>query len=147
TSNWCDTVKNVNLQNAVVSQTALKYDGLGRRIEKDTTLADCTDNRVDYVYDRNNILFEYDIYGNRRATYIGTGDTDSHLMMIRDGATYFYHTDNLGSVVAMTDATGRLENKITYSPFGSILQVQDQSGSLRQPASLGTSVANPFYFT
>jgi len=133
----------VSLQHNVLSQTNFKYDALGRRIGKQNTQGGAT-SRVDYIYDRNNILFESDAAGVRHATYIGTGETDNHLMMVRDGTTHFYHTDQLGSVIALTNSNGQIEEQVLYSAFGKIQELT--TGPTRTPASISAGVANPYYF-
>ncbi len=51
-----------------------------------------------------------------------------------DGRAYFYHTDRLGSVRAVTDIDGRTANSYTYDAYGKTL-------------TSSTEVSNPFGYT
>ncbi len=55
---------------------------------------------------------------------------------------YFYHTDALGSVIAMTSVNGVVEEKYRYSPFGRTT-IYDRSGSEIARSAIG----NPYMFT
>ncbi len=45
--------------------------------------------------------------------------------MIRNGQTYYYHADGLGSIVAITNATGAVVQRYEYDSFGNITYQQD----------------------
>lgn len=136
-------VKKAGVGNAFINQTAYKYDGLGRRVAKEVTFADGTVDRTSYIYDRENIFFEYDKTNTRRALYIGTGEIDNHLMMIRDNKPHYYHTDHLGSTIALSDELGRLEERISYSAFGKMTEIRDGNNQVVS----SPVVANLYYFT
>ncbi len=38
--------------------------------------------------------------------------------------TYYYHTDHLGSIRAVSDSTGSIVGSYTYDPFGNVIQEQ-----------------------
>ena len=48
------------------------------------------------------------------------------------GGTYYYLFDGLGSVVALTDATGKLVNRYAYDPYGNPI-ASGTSGSVADP--------------
>ncbi|MBE0418058.1 MAG: hypothetical protein IBX63_09865 [Coriobacteriia bacterium] len=45
--------------------------------------------------------------------------------MTRSGATYYYHANHRGDVVAMTDAAGNVVNTYAYGPYGEILSADE----------------------
>ncbi len=50
--------------------------------------------------------------------------------MGRDGVSYYYHADGLGSITHITDATGNIVQNYVYSVFGEIVA---QAGGLANP--------------
>jgi YD repeat-containing protein len=77
----------ISEQGSVISY---KYDGLGRRIEKNV------DGKITrYVYDNEDIILEYDGEGNLIAKYIHGPGIDEPLMMERDGEIYYFIADAL----------------------------------------------------
>ncbi len=95
------------------------YDPSGRRIEK----------RYDgqavmkYLYDGDSILVEYDATGALVHKYIYGPGVDQPICMIDvsdANATYYYHFDGLGSVIALTDSAGAVANLYEYSIFGEV---------------------------
>jgi RHS repeat-associated protein len=54
--------------------------------------------------------------------------------MTREGQTYFYHADGLGSIRQLSDSTGTSVQSYTYNSFGQIVDQQD-------------SITNPYTFT
>lgn len=66
---------------------------------------------------------EYNAAGTlvRRFIPDGTGSMDARLMTVEAGGTaYWHHTDRQGSVVATSNAAGRVVSTATYSPHGEI---------------------------
>ncbi|MGW6529114.1 RHS repeat-associated core domain-containing protein [Streptomyces venezuelae] len=61
--------------------------------------------------------------------------------MTRDGKTYFYLTDALGSVVAVTDETGEKVNSYSYSPRG--VQRSTTSEKATQPYRFAGGYQDP----
>jgi RHS repeat-associated protein len=109
------------------------YDPSGRRIAK--VFDDVT--TVKYVYDGDNIIAEYDGEDTLVRKFIHGPGIDEPIAMIdvEDGSTpYYYHYDGLGSVVALTDASGDTVEVYEYSVFG-------------QVASSDANNPNPFMFT
>jgi RHS repeat-associated protein len=87
------------------------YDALGRRITK--TINGVT---TDIQYDGNDIVQE--IGGAAvSATYIRSLNIDEPFLRASAVAEY-YHTDALGSTLALTDQTGSVQTTYTYDPFG-----------------------------
>ena len=95
------------------SKAAYAYDALGRRIRK-TVKAVVTN----YLYDGVHILLETDHTGALLARYTQGPGVDRTLIMERDGKNYFYQTDRMGSVIELTDSSGKLVCSYSYDSFG-----------------------------
>ncbi len=94
------------------------YDGLGNRIAK-------IENGVTtrYVLDlsgrMSNVLMETDGAGTPKSYYVHGQGLAAKIAPA--GARYAYHGDQVGSVVAMTDASENVVNRYAYGPYGEIL--------------------------
>ncbi len=104
-----------------------KYDALGRRVEK-TALGTTT-----RFYYEGTGLIEERVGDTTQATYYYGEGLDDVVAMNRGGQVYYYHTNTLGSVVAMTDGAGNIVEQYSYDAFGN-------------PETPST-IANPFLFT
>ncbi|MBI4342102.1 MAG: hypothetical protein HY599_01900, partial [Candidatus Omnitrophica bacterium] len=123
-----------------------RYDGLGRRIEKDV---DGLLTR--YVYDNEDILLEYDGTNTLVARWLHGPGIDEPLVLERDldhsgtfEATerFTYHADGLGSIVALTDSTGSVIERYRYDSFGQPT-ILAPDGTVLACSAMG----NPFLFT
>jgi RHS repeat-associated protein len=116
-----------------------KYDGLGRRIEKNV------DGKITrYVYDNEDIILEYDGEGNLIAEYIHGPGIDEPIRMKRDSQTYYYIHDALGSIRALVSSEGYIRQMYEYDAFGEIVQVLDEEGA---PIPIEDAIPNPYTFT
>ncbi len=113
----------INLPGGNVAQ--YRYDGLGRRIEKDV---DGSITR--YVYDNEDILLEFDGNNSQIARYTHGFGFDEPLIMKRGGVSLYYLADGLGSITDLTDSTGAIAQSYVYDSFGNIDQ---QVGPLENP--------------
>jgi YD repeat-containing protein len=113
---------------------AYRYDGLGRRIEKDVNGA-----ITQYVYDGQDILVEFDGAGTLLARYSHGQRVDQPLAVERDldssgtfeaGEQFYYQADHQGSVRALTDSAGLAANSYDYDAYGNI---EASSESIAQP--------------
>jgi RHS repeat-associated protein len=102
-----------------------RYDPFGRRIEKNV-------NGIitRYLYDSNDILYELDGSNTILARYTYDIGIDEPLIMRRDGASYYYHADGLGSITHITDDAGSVIQSYVYNTFGEIVT---QDGNLPNP--------------
>ncbi|WP_198174880.1 RHS repeat-associated core domain-containing protein [Spirosoma arboris] len=100
----------LSIQNGT-TKVAYTYDALGRRVSR--TLGGTTTR---YYYDLDNVIEENTngiikslIYGSEidQILYVNVGSND-----------YYYQTDDLNSVQAITGASGNLLEYYTYDPFG-----------------------------
>ena len=106
-----------------------RYGALGRRIEKDVG-----GTVTKYVYDGTDIVLEYDGTDTLLARFSHGDGTDQPLAQERGGASYFYHADHQGSVVALTDAVGTVVNDYAYDAYGRIVSSVE-------------GIANPYTYT
>lgn len=122
---------------------AYSYDVLGRRMEKKIT--DLVDSNKSYsrrfVYDGDNILFEYDGDSNMVATYTHSTLAADEVLSVNitsSGVTaglatapghFYYLKDALGSATEVIEASGSLVQKYDYSSFGKIISIKDGNGT------------------
>jgi RHS repeat-associated protein len=79
-----------------------------------------------YQDDSLNVLYETDADGNVVRSYI-YGENGQLLAMKKGNATYFYHYNAHGDVIALTDEQGNIVARYQYDAWGNILS---QSGAL-----------------
>jgi RHS repeat-associated protein len=99
------------------SPITYKYDVDGNRVEA-TTTAGTTRYLVDTNRSLAQILAEYRTDGTPLASYAYADDLIS---MTRNGQTYFYHFDGLGSTRLLTDITGAVADIYSYDAFGNLI--------------------------
>jgi RHS repeat-associated protein len=82
-------------------------------------------------------MAEMDATNNITAYYVyGPGGILSRITPA--GNVYYYHHDNLGSTVAITDSAGNIINKYAYDSFGKVLnQVETISNPFKYVGALG----------
>jgi RHS repeat-associated protein len=115
---WVDAVQWISPEQppSVISYT---YDPSGRRIEKKYDGL----TQMKYVYDGDHIIAEYDGFTNLLHKYIYGPGVDQPICMIdvpNSNATYYYHFDGLGSVIALTNSAGSVANLYEYSVYGEV---------------------------
>src|SRR3989344_4715044 len=132
---------------------AYGYDALGRRIFK------TVDGQMTrYIFEGIHIIAEVApddfiakefIYGSTSLPTSGNSIDDpiaffSNLELRTQNLErlYYYHTDALGSVVALTDADGAIAESYKYGAYGEV-EIQDASGALLEDSAAG----NPFLYT
>ena len=96
------------------------YDASGRRIEKKY------DGRtvLKYIYDGDHCIAEYGAGNDLHRQYVYGPGVDQPICMIEAAGsyagTYYYHFDGLGSVVALTNASGNTVQTYDYSVYGRV---------------------------
>lgn len=112
-----------------------QHDYLGRRVAK-------TVNGVtrEFLYDGAQFVAEY-LNGSQVARYVFGLRVDEALMVTRNGQTYFYHADGLGSVVAITNNSGQVIQRYGYDVWGNL---RLNNGSF---AFSGAGLVNTLTFT
>ena len=112
------------------TSTTYKYDGLGRRIEKNVN-----GTITRYIYDGEDIVLEYDGTNTFVARYSHGDQTDQPLAVQRAGLGFFYYqSDHQGSITHLTDSSGNIANSYLYDSYG-------------RPTNIFESVIQPFTYT
>lgn len=108
---------------------AYRYDPYGKKIETDL-------NGVitRYVYDRQTLAAEYDGAGTLLRRFVHGPGVDEPLAVVEGSARTYLTADHIGSIVALTDATGAVVGRVAYGAFG-------------QPSFSPVIASNPFGFT
>jgi RHS repeat-associated protein len=90
------------------------YDPLGRRASKTVDGV-----RTSFLHDGDREIAEFDGAGGLVRRYVFGPDLDEPLAAISStGVRTFYHRDALGSVIALSDASGATTDRFSYGPFG-----------------------------
>jgi len=119
-----------NLIQASKSGTAVTYtyDAIGRRL---TRTHDGETTR--YVYSGWQVIEERDGTGTLQAAYTWANGIDHPVRMVKDGNTYYYQQDALGSVTALTDSSGNLVERYEYDAFGKPTIYDEEDEELEEP--------------
>jgi len=112
------------------------YDAFGRKVA--STVGSTTTN---YVYAGSQVIAEY-TNGTLSIKYINGRSTDHPVAYIRNGSTYWYTLDDLGSVLAVTNSSGTVVERYRYTGYGD-RTVLSASGTVLS----GTTVGNQIGFT
>ncbi|WP_418790274.1 RHS repeat-associated core domain-containing protein [Phosphitispora sp. TUW77] len=103
------------------------YDGQDKRVK-----AVYGDEIRNYYYNPlGQLIFESDGKGNIKNYYIYAG-MRLVAMMNSQGEVFYYHFDNKGSTISLTDSSGAITASYAYTPFGSVDQ---KTGNLYNPFS------------
>lgn len=105
----------INFSEGAVA-ASYRYDFTGRRVSR--TLGAVA---TEFLYDGLSIAVEYPSDGPSLRYTHGLG-IDEILMQTRGTQTYFYHADALGSIVAITDASGNAVQRYGYDAWGNMIQ-------------------------
>jgi RHS repeat-associated protein len=104
----------------------VEYDALGRRISK--TINGVT---TQFLYDGKDIVQEIG-GGAVGASYLRSLNVDEPFVR-QSGSNEYYHTDAIGSILALTDETGAVTTSYAYEAFGK--------------TTITGSSTNPFQYT
>ncbi len=112
-------------ENGTITAT-YTYDPFNRRIEKSIPGAIHR-----YTYNDWNIVTEeiFYIQAYSKINYLDSG-MDDHIMMDIDNSKYFFHTDERGNVVAITDNSGNVVSRYRYTVYGKIIEEAGNSATL-----------------
>ncbi|MBI2519495.1 MAG: carboxypeptidase regulatory-like domain-containing protein [Bdellovibrio sp.] len=129
-----------------------KYDGQGKRIEKQVT--DFIHGQNSYtrrfIYDNEDIFFELDGQNHIIAVYLHGPGIDDPIAMLRDvngngrfeeNEVFIYTKDHLGSIKDITDFNAELKQRYSYSVYGVTKLEKDDTNSSNQ------FVENPYVYT
>jgi RHS repeat-associated protein len=115
---WVHVSSAGNITVPAPAEQEYHYDSQGRRLGSVV------------IYDGENQIAKYDDSGALLVSYLQGPGIDNPISMTRDGQTYYYHTDALGSITELTDASGNVAQFYRYDAFGTIVQ---QSGNVQNP--------------
>lgn len=107
------------------------YGPLGRRIWREED-----GDKKYYLLDGDNLLQELSADFTSLTTYLCAGLDRPLLASFQGGGKAFSHEDLLGSVVALTDARGKVSGRYAYDAFGNVAQ-QKGRASLQPPRFTG----------
>jgi RHS repeat-associated protein len=110
------------------AQVTFAYDAFGDRVAR----RDAHGTSYFLQHDRQ-LIEEIAESGATTAFYVYAPGIDHPLAMLRDGKTYFYHADAIGSIALLTDAEGKVAASYDTDAFGQLM-------------SPLPALANPFIF-
>lgn len=113
----------VSVQDLLTGDTAeLRYDALGRRISLTPVPTVQPGGLIVYSYDGGRVIEERDNVGIVTASYVhGPHGSGRPLVMRRFGQDFFFHRDEQGSTVAMTDQAAQVVERYSYDDYGRVL--------------------------
>lgn len=119
--------------------TTYEYDALGRRVGKNVG-----GTATWYYYAGQQIVEEHNGADAVTAFYTYGDYVDEPLTMDRpSGTRYYYHANRLYSTYLLTDSSGAIGERYTYTPYG-VATTFDSTYSTPQSTS---RVGNPYLFT
>ncbi|MHB8845004.1 MAG: RHS repeat-associated core domain-containing protein [Nitrospirota bacterium] len=110
--NYDDRLVEVRMSNS--DTVGYEYDADNNRV-KTTTSASTTKYLVDTNRGLVQVLAEYTTSGTATVSYVYADDLVS---IARDGQSYYYHFDGLGSTRLLTDSSGATTDTYDYDAFG-----------------------------
>lgn len=129
------------------------YDPSGRRISK--SIKDNIDDTKSFsrffVYDKNQIIAEYDGLGNKLASYTYSIKSEDDILgaeitsigrlngLANNSGKYYYLKDHLGTIEAITNNSGVPVQKYQYSAFGNIHSILDGNNNIISQPVVNTS--------
>lgn len=116
------------------------YNFQGQRVSKQVD-----GGTTHFIYDLNGqLIAEADSNGAITKEYAYLNG--QRLSVFENGATYFVHTDHLGTPIALSDSTGTVQWKAHYTPFGkAIVEVNNLAQNIRFPGQYFDSESGLHY--
>ncbi|MCK4764789.1 MAG: hypothetical protein KAW12_21505, partial [Candidatus Aminicenantes bacterium] len=112
-----------------------RYDPFGRRVEKTTG-----SSTTKYFYDFNQVIEERDTSNQVLKQYVYGNGVDEILRVDKyesgNPVPYYYHSNAIGSVTAITDSSGDLVERVSYDTFG-MPTIKDANGDVINSSSIG----------
>lgn len=115
-----DTENHLLTASKTGTSAALVYDPVHRQSQKAVTTSGTVKTR--YVYSGWQRIADYDgTSGSLQNRYVyGTGIDEPLIIVSSTGVLTFLHHDRMGSIIAVSNASGAVANKNLYGPFGEI---------------------------
>ncbi|MGK0272690.1 MAG: RHS repeat-associated protein [Cocleimonas sp.] len=95
--------------------TQYEYDALGRRSAKITELG-----RTDFIWDNHQLIGECTL--GEYTWYIYQPDTFTPVALIKSGQVYYYHLDQLGTPICLTDENAKIVWHSQQDVFGQTIE-------------------------
>jgi len=120
------------------------YDAHNRRVRKVVAESKPGAGTTDYVYDGWQVVEERDETGSLAADWVYGIYIDEPITMTRNSSTYYYTTNRMYSVAALTNSSGNVVEAYEYAAYGKVT-VLDSSF---QPTTYTYSqYGNPYLYT
>jgi YD repeat-containing protein len=132
----------VRVTEGTTGTTENKYDALGRRLQKIVTTSSQTKTE-NYYYAGHQVVEVRD--GNdqvKRQFIYGNGIDEVVRMDVYNGSTitpYYFHTNEIGSTTAVTDADGNVVERYKYGLFGNPT-FMDAAGNVIPKSAIGNNI-------
>jgi len=105
---------------------AYGYGPFGHRIWREED-----GSRTYHLLDGDDLLQELSADLKPLSTYLHAGLDRPLMVSSGDGKARFFHQDDLGTVLAITDTKGRVSTRYAYDAFGNIAQQEGEGGGQR----------------
>ncbi|MBK7438654.1 MAG: RHS repeat-associated core domain-containing protein [Saprospiraceae bacterium] len=139
-----DGAKNYNfdIENRLItinagSTASYTYDALGRRIKKVTG-----SKVINFYFEGLQVIEERNESDVLQTSYVWGTWLDDIVMMKRNGNNFYYLSNTIGSVVAVTDAQGAIVERYEYDAFGKVQFYNNNYEAVSQ-----SSIGNNYTFT
>ena len=114
-----------------------KYDALGRRISKFREAREGQPEQHTLFYYVGDQMVE-EVTDGATTSYVYGNNIDEALQITKDDKAYYYHSNHLGSVMALSDAQGHLQERGDYDVYG-IPSFTDAAGNTIARSSIGNT--------
>ncbi|MBB1364716.1 RHS domain-containing protein [Shewanella sp. SR44-4] len=122
--------------------TQYEYDALGRRSAKITELG-----RTDFIWDNHQLIGE--CTSGEYSWYIYQPDTFTPVALIKAGQVYYYHLDQIGTPICLTDDNAQIVWRSQQDVFGQTIEstsIKDRDIENADYAGLQDKITNPIRF-
>ena len=126
--------------NTIISECS--YDALNRRVQKTVSNSGDLNGISKYVYSGWQVVEERDENDNVLRTYTYGNYIDEPITMSDSTDTYYYHTNTLYSVAAVTDSSGDVVEQYRYTAYGKPTILDGQGQEIATSA-----IGNAYLFT
>ena len=126
--------------NIIISECS--YDALNRRVQKTVSNSGDLNGTTRYIYSGWQVIEERDGSDNLLRSYTYGNYIDEPITMTDSTDTYYYHTNTLYSVAAVTDSSGDVVEQYRYTPYGKPTILDGQGQEIATSA-----IGNAYLFT
>ena len=137
--NWNNRYQITDVSKNGTLAKSYTYDSLGRR----SSITDASGNVIKMIYgSRLSLVADVDEDNNLLRTYTAGPGIDNWLSFTDHLTTntYYYITDHVGTVHAITDSSGNVVESYRYSPYGKVLAIFDENGNNISESAIGNRI-------